>query len=69
MTTKCEDCQMINPPDTHTCPEYEERVKSEKTFEKLYEDLESFGRRITELERRVVILANQHQLNKPWEIL
>jgi len=66
---KCEDCQMIDPPDTHTCQEYEDRIKKEMTFERFFEYLRDAEQRILVLERGMLELTRQHQLNKPWSNL
>lgn len=66
--TKCEDCGLINPPDTHTCQEYEQRVRHERNMLTTEQLLLEFEARITELERRVAALSIQANGAAPWRL-
>ena len=65
---KCEDCGLENPPDTHTCAEYEARMKAERDSMTTEQILEQFDQRLTELERRVATLSTNAIGATPWRI-
>lgn len=64
--SKCEDCGLIDPPDTHTCQQYEDRIKAERTAMTTEQVLQEFEIRLQELERRVAELSIAYRSSKPW---
>lgn len=64
--SQCEDCGLVDPPDTHTCQQYEERIQAERQSMTTEQLLEEFEQRLTELERRVVRLALEASHYRPW---
>ena len=62
----CIDCGMIDPPDTHTCQQYEDRVKAERALMTVEERLAEYEARIEALEQRMAQVTITMMYNKPW---
>ena len=64
--TSCSDCGIANPPDTHTCQQYEDRVKAERALMTVEERLAEYEARIEMLEQRMAQVTITMMYNKPW---
>lgn len=62
----CSDCGIANPSDTHTCQQYEDRVKAERALMTVEERLAEYEARIEALERRMAQVTITMMYNKPW---
>lgn len=67
--TSCSDCGMIDPPDTHTCQQYEDRIKAERASMTIEERLAEYEARIEALEQRLAQVTTTLMFNKPWATL
>lgn len=64
--TSCSDCGLANPPDTHTCQQYEDRIKAERASMTIEERLAEYEARIEALEQRMAQVTTTLMFNKPW---
>ena len=66
---QCSDCGLIDPPDTHTCQQYEDRVKAERALMTVEDRLQEYEARINALEQRLAQVSTMLLMNKPWTTL
>lgn len=66
--THCSDCGLADPPDTHTCQQYEDRIKAEREAMTTQQIINEFEQRLQELERRVATLSIAYAQNRPWSM-
>lgn len=64
--SQCEDCGLVDPPDTHTCQQYEDRIKAERSAMTVEELLTEFEQRLEELERHVIRISLEIAQSRPW---
>ena len=67
--TSCSDCGMDDPSDTHTCQQYEDRIKAERALMTVEERLAEYEARIEALERRLAQVTVSLMLYKPWSAM
>lgn len=65
----CIDCGIANPSDTHTCQQYEDRVKAERALMTVEERLAEYEARIEALEQRLAQVTVTLMHNKPWSVM
>jgi len=65
----CIDCGMVDPADTHTCQQYEDRIKAERALMTVEERLAEYEARIEALERRLAQVTVTLMHNKPWSVM
>lgn len=62
----CSDCGLADPPDTHTCQQYEDRIKAERALMTVEDRLQEYEARINALEQRLAQVTTMLMANKPW---
>lgn len=63
---QCSDCGLIDPPDTHTCQQYEDRIRAERALMSVDERLQEYEARINALEQRLAQVTVMLMGSKPW---
>jgi len=66
--THCSDCGLADPPDIHTCQQYEDRIRAEREAMTTQQIINEFEQRLQELERRVAALSIAYAQNRPWSM-
>lgn len=66
MTVICTDCGMVDPPDDHTCQQYDSRIAAERARMTIEEKLNEMEHRLNEIERRLAQHTADLLGRKPW---